>query len=119
MITSIDPQEIEPLHEVRNQALLDALTADMKENGWRGRPLLVIERESDYVAWTGSHRMAAAIEAGLALVPCYVIHEDELSKRGFHSTADHVMDYERFEILKAIGDEEAIHLMRQEQGFTE
>ena len=84
MITSIDPEQIEPLHEVRNRAILDGLTADMKENGWRGRPLLVIERESDYVAWTGSHRIAAAIEAGLALVPCYVVDEGELLKRGFH-----------------------------------
>jgi len=89
----------------------------MKENGWQGRPLLVIEHKSDYLAWTGSHRQAAAKEAGLSLVPCYAIHERELLKRGFHPVNGHVMDYQRLEILKKIGDEAAIHLMWQEEGF--
>jgi ParB-like nuclease domain. len=114
LIASIDPEEIEPLHEVRIKALFDDLTASMKENRWQGRPLLVIERESDYVAWTGSHRIAAAIEAGLSLVPCYVLDERELLKRGFHPVIGHVTDYERLEILRNIGDEAAIHLMWQE-----
>jgi hypothetical protein len=112
-ITSIDPKEIEPLHEVRDQAKLDQLTADMKENGWRGTPLLVIERESDYLAWTGTHRLAAAIETGLSSVPCYVLDEQELLKRGFDCDQP-IMDYQRLEILKKIGDEVAIRIMWQE-----
>jgi len=117
LITSIDPEEIEPLHEVRNEARFDDLTASMKENGWQSRPLLVIERKSDYLAWTVSHRLAAAIKAGLSLVPCNVIHECQLSEYGYHPTIGHVMDHERFKILKKIGDETALHLMWQEEGF--
>jgi ParB-like chromosome segregation protein Spo0J len=104
LITSIDPQEIEPLHGVRDQTLLNNLAAEMKQNGWQGRPLLVIDRESGYSAWTGSHRISAAIEAGLSLVPCYVIDERELIDRGFDPAWGHVMDYERLQILKSIGD---------------
>ena len=113
LLTSIDPQEIEPLHGVRDQMLLDNLAAGMKQNGWQGRPLLVIDRESGYLAWTGSHRIAAARAAGLASVPCYALDEQELVKRGFDPEWGHVMDYERLEILKKIGDD-AIHLMWQE-----
>jgi ParB-like chromosome segregation protein Spo0J len=114
MIMAIDPAEITPLHEVRIESLLDGLTADMKENGWQGRPLLVIKRPSGFLAWTGSHRIAAAIKAGLAAVPCYVLEERKLIRRGFHATQGHVLDYERLEILRKIGDEQAIHLMWQE-----
>ena len=117
MNTSIDPEEITPLHGVRDHDKVDHLVAEMKENGWRGRSLLVIERESDYLAWTGSHRVAAAVKSGLSLVPCYVIHERELLERGFHPVDGHTMDYERRKILKEIGDEAAIHLMWQEEGF--
>jgi hypothetical protein len=114
LITSIDPREIEPLHGVRDQTLLDNLATGMKQSGWQGRPLLVIDRESGYLAWTGSHRIAAAIEAGLSLVPCYVIDERELLDRRFDPARDHVMDYERLQILMSIGDAGAINLMWQE-----
>jgi hypothetical protein len=113
MIISIDPGEIQPLHEVVRvrQGALKELVDDMKENGWHGRPLLVIDRESGYLAWTGNHRIAAAKKAGLAAVPCYVLGEGELISRGFDPIRGHVMDYERLEILRKIGDEQAIRLM--------
>jgi hypothetical protein len=115
MITSIDPEEIDPLHEVRNFDLVDELAAAMKENGWEGRPLLLIERSSaGYLAWTGSHRISAARQAGLSAVPCYVIQERQLLDHGFEADRGHVMDHERLEILRKIGDETALHIMWQE-----
>lgn len=110
----INPNEIEPLHEARIPALLRELAEDMEENGWSGRPLLVIERKSEYLAWTGSHRIAAARKAGLKAVPCYVVAELKLTRLGFDASWGHVMDYERFEILKKVGDATAIQLMWQE-----
>ena len=112
----ISPERIKPLHQVRNKRLLAELSADMEENGWQGRPLLVIERESKeprYVAWTGSHRIAAAIEAGLDEVPCYVLDENLLPEE-VDAEWGHVQDYERLAILRKTGDEAAIHLMWQE-----
>lgn len=74
----IYPDEITPLHPVRNKKLLNQLVADTLKNGWQGPRLLVIKRESDYLAWTGSDRIAAAKIAELDQVPCYVLPEGEL-----------------------------------------
>ena len=115
-ISELDPEEIEALDEVTNPAHFDELVADMKENRWRrGLPLLVIECEKGYFAWTGSHPIAAAIEAGLSLVPCYVIHERELIRHGgVNARRGHHSDCDRWEILKKVGDETALHLMWRE-----
>lgn len=58
-----------PFHEVRDQDKFEKLTADMEENGWKGRPLLVIGCGGEYRALTGSHRLPAARKAGLEEVP--------------------------------------------------
>jgi hypothetical protein len=110
----IDPAEIKPLHEVRSRKLLNDLVADMRKNGWRGRPLLVIEREADYVAWTGSHRIAAAKKAGLVAVPCYVLHERQLLHHDCDAEWGHVEDWERLKIIQKVGDEAALSIMWQE-----
>jgi ParB-like chromosome segregation protein Spo0J len=110
----VELDNLTPLHEPREIEHVRNLADDMKENGWIGRPLLVIERESDFLAWTGSHRIAAAKLAGLKTIPCYVVQESELTSRGFQAEHGHVMDYERLEILKEVGNEVAIHIMWQE-----
>jgi ParB-like chromosome segregation protein Spo0J len=110
MNTRVNPADIKPLHTVRNPALVDRLAADMTENGWQGRPLLAIQGKLGYVAWTGSHRIAAAIKAGLQDVPCYVIDETLLLQHGEDSKSG-VMDYERLAIIRKIGDDTATHLM--------
>lgn len=47
---------------------LAALTASMRADGWQGAPLVVLP---DYgIAYSGSHRLAAAEEAELEIVPC-------------------------------------------------
>lgn len=106
--------EITPLHGVTHPKHFHDLAADMEENGWKGRPLLVIERENDYLAWTGSHRLAAAREAGFPSVPCYVIQERKLLSKGFSAEEGHALDYQRLAILREVGDEMGIYLMRQE-----
>ena len=106
--------DVTPLHEPRNRGHLASLTESMQEDGWQGRPLLVIEREKDFLAWTGSHRIAAALAAGLSQIPCYVVQECELTKRGYGADHGHVEDYERLAILQKVGDETAIHIMWQE-----
>jgi hypothetical protein len=113
-IIYLDPEEITPLHEARSHQHLGELTDDMESNGWTGRPLLVIERENDYLAWTGSHRIAAAKKAGIKQIPCYALSESELVAHGFDAVWGHVEDYERLEILREVGDEAAVAIMWQE-----
>ena len=110
----IDIEEITPLHEVRSPKHLKELVASMQENRWSGRPILVIERSHDYLAWTGSHRIPAAQKAGFSSIPCYVIQEEDLISHGFDGEWGHVQDYERLEIIKKLGDETALHIMWQE-----
>jgi len=114
MIESVGIENLTALHEPRSSRHLRNLAKDMKANGWCGRPLLVIERDSDFLAWTGSHRIAAARLAGLDFIPCYVLQESDLTSRGFDAERGHVEDYERLAILKAVGDETAIRIMWQE-----
>jgi len=114
MIDSISIKEITPRHEALSRKHLKELADDMRENGWQGRPLLVIERDNDYLAWTGSHRIAAARDAGLNQIPCYVLSESKLIALGFEAERGHVEDRERLEILRKLGDEIAISIMWQE-----
>ena len=81
------------------------------ENGWTGRPLLVIDRGNGYLAWTGSHRIEAARRADLQAVPCYVVDESKLIKHGVDAAGGHVQDFERLDILIKVGDAGAISLM--------
>lgn len=110
-IKQLDPGEITPLHEPTHS--IDSLADDMRENGWQGRPLLVVETPTAYLAWTGSHRIAAARASHLQAIPCRVIDEADLL-----AVADdphwHCMDYERLAILRKTGDEAAIALMVDE-----
>lgn len=111
MYDNIPVAAITSLHEVRNQKQVEELVKNMREHGWHGRQLIVIERESDYLAWTGTHRIAAAIEAGFATVPCYVLPEEELLPHGATALKGHLDDVDRLKILRKVGDDDAIRLM--------
>lgn len=54
----VDPGELVEYHGTRDQEKLNSLIEAMRENGWQGRPILA----QGYMAWTGSHRIAAARE---------------------------------------------------------
>lgn len=61
-----DAHRIQPLHDVEDEAKLESLIESMRVNGWQGAPVVVVEREdSDPLAATGSHRVAAAREVGI------------------------------------------------------
>ena len=77
--TTFDPCMIYPPHEARDMTLLANLTAAMRDNGWSGRPLLAWRASSDSEVrgLTGSHRTAAARDAGLDDVPVLLIECDD------------------------------------------
>ena len=69
--TSTEPTRIQPWHEVYDQDKFETLVESMRANGWVGAPVVVIAGADhgwgagDPIAITGSHRIAAAIEADI------------------------------------------------------
>lgn len=75
----LNPLEIVPVNEVTDRRKYRYLTEQFAENGWDGRPVVVIDTGNGYTALTGSHRVAAA-RAAMIDVPAVVLeYSDELS----------------------------------------
>lgn len=80
-IVCLAPGLIRPIHEPRDPKLFGRLLRSMRERGWLGRPLLVVPAVLGvYQALTGSHRLAAALEAGLDTIPAIVLPADVAEK---------------------------------------
>ena len=70
----LDPRAIRPPHEPREREKYQKLVGSMRHGGWRGRPVLVIDMGRGlFQALTGSHRIAAALDADLASIPAIVM----------------------------------------------
>lgn len=124
------PEQIEartgsiiPMHRALEMDRVDMLTTDMRSRGWVGRPLLVELSGDGYRAWTGSHRLAAAMAAGLESVPVVVIDDegydlivDEYGEPGFGRGAASLLsdDEERAKGLRRVGLTAAAELMEME-----
>lgn len=73
------PSVLDPPHPVDDDELVDELTASMRKDGWKGRPLLAARHpplpglEHALVCQTGSHRLVAAKAAGIEVVPVVVV----------------------------------------------
>lgn len=71
--------KIKPPHEIDNFAKLENLKSSILKSGWRGPPLIVNGDQ----ALTGTHRLAAAKQIGLRLVPVVelsVLDESDLTQ---------------------------------------
>lgn len=119
----ISPKSIRPLHEVRDEAKFAALVDAMETSGWVCRPLLVVdEGGGDYVALTGSHRLAAAQTVRMSTIPVVVVQQCERLTvepvlGGVDVCLDGVRlseDEERLAALEALGNDVAVSLMREE-----
>lgn len=62
----------DPLHEAIDPAKRDALAASMEASGWIGAPVVIL---SEAQALTGSHRIAASIEAGYIPIPQVLVSD--------------------------------------------
>jgi len=102
-------KQIVPLHEVRDEEKLNNLIQSMEETGWCGRPLVVIDCGNEYRALTGSHRIAAAIKAGLAEIPIACIEYGTMFE-DYDMTSDDLRDPEQIKKLLEEYDEEAAEL---------
>jgi len=108
---------IERLHAPRDQQKLNKLTADMKKNGWTGRPLLAYEDGNGIHAITGSHRLTAAKNTNTP-VPYILVDDATLVHENEHgqSISDFIGndDFYLGEFLKNAGDKRAAYLMSLE-----
>ncbi len=113
---NIDPHDIEPPHEVRDEQKKDAIVKSMKINGWQGRPILVQQNYNGNQAITGSHRIAAAQEVGLESIPVVFLGGDELSEDDWDKWYGCSDDYDRLVWIKEHLPEhtDAIQLMEME-----
>ena len=111
-------KRITPPHEVRDTEKLDALVASMKKNGWQGRPILAFDVGNGLEALTGTHRLAAAKQAGIEDVPVLKISDDigNYADEYGRSIRDISDEEDVLEYLKNFGDKDAFKLMRMEQG---
>jgi ParB-like nuclease domain. len=82
---------IAPLHDADDVEKLNALTEDMEENGWVGSPIVVYQSGDGFQAMNGSHRLAAALTAGLDEIPVEIISCEMITG-------------EQYEILEAYHD---------------
>jgi hypothetical protein len=110
------PENIIPYHEVRDEKKVRWLARNMQTNGWVGRPIIAVgnEAQGDCRALTATHRIAAAIVAGLQDVPVYWLEIPTLEDW------DRIdQSQEQDDILAAIEviDPEAAEIYAQEPGI--
>jgi len=92
-------ESVRPYHPPRRWDQLEALITSMREFGWKGRPIVVADTQDGFVAFTGSHRLAAAKDAGVPSIPIIVMTPDE-----FHVAREAgVFQDDRMEALLAEG----------------
>lgn len=124
-LVDLDPDRIWPWNEAFDTRRVERIRDSMESGGWSGRPLVVVRaydgRVADgrYQALTGSHRLAAATEAGLESVPCVVVDLPpgwRATPEGLHRGRHHVSDAdEALEKLEIDGlDREALALLGQD-----
>lgn len=113
MMMNVPLIDIYALHEVRDAEKLETLTGSMREAGWTGRPLIVVEIAEWYQAITGSHRLAAAEAAGIEEIPCVIITRVELEAAAL-TVNDFWDDEITLNLLRQMGNVEAVAVMAQE-----
>ena len=119
----VDPNNIVPVHDVKKERShhLRELMRRMRRDGWSGRPLVVEETAPNrYQAWTGTHRLAAALRVGMKRVPVVLIDKDKWVRRWgqprglFVDAVRNINDMRKYTRLRDAGDRLAARVMHQE-----
>ena len=118
----MNPSQLSPRHEVQDESKLADLVAGMIMDGWQGRPLLVVDNGT-MRCLTGSHRLAAAREAGLVDVPAVVVPWETWEAASADSRSVERLECDDSDLLMAFmavsemeGAQEAIDLLTKEIG---
>nr|DAH83536.1 MAG TPA: crystallin beta/gamma motif-containing protein [Caudoviricetes sp.] len=98
----LNPQYVIPINETETEKV-NKLADSIEQNGWQGPPLLVIRNNSGDYALTGSHRIAAAIQADEE-IPAVVIEDNDATAELLEARDDD----ERLAVAKKLLDEDEI-----------
>jgi hypothetical protein len=74
----VSTHKLYPPHDVDRPEAFHDLVRSMKTVGWLGRPLLGLDLGDHHQLLTGSHRYAAAKEAGISEIPVHSINGGDL-----------------------------------------
>jgi hypothetical protein len=119
----VDRWRIHPVQEDVDPRKVADIAAIFLAGGWTGRPLLVEELDGGgaYQAWTGSHRLAAAREAGIDDIPTEGVNTERLASGGWERVGDPPTffalagdDLQRTALLQDVGDSAGAALMAEE-----
>lgn len=66
--------EIHAPHKVDRPVQYEKIKTSMERHGWRGRRILAVAAGDGFEALTGSHRIQAAKDAGLNVIPALVLN---------------------------------------------
>ena len=78
----VNPRKIHRLIPKLDKKLLGKLIYRMKLYGWQGRPVVVEDWwDGQYHAWTGIHRIEAAIRVGLESIPVVMVDKGFLATK--------------------------------------
>ena len=110
----VDPSYFIPLHNVREQEKLKKISSSMEREGYKGRPVLVMNEDSNegINVLTGTHRIAAAKENNIE-VPIYRVQLEPEEIEEMMGARD---DEDRLYILENAKEPDlyAISLMKKE-----
>lgn len=109
----VNPKKIHRLIPALDKKLLGRLIYSMKVYGWKGRPVLVENwKDGCYHAWTGIHRIEAALRVDLESIPVAMVERGFLN--GQVDIRDLPSDIDKLEWLVKQKDWIAVYYMSRE-----
>ena len=75
--TYIEADRLVPFNNIVDVDKVQFLSARMQSLGWQGLPIVAIDRADGLFAVNGSHRIEAALQAGIT-IPVVIINSDSL-----------------------------------------
>lgn len=119
----VNARHIMPVNPVADLAKMEAIAHSMEKEGWKGDPVLAYYAGDNLQALTGSHRIHAAIEAGVD-VPVSIVDLSRFDKFDLQQLQDIRGDDERLIFLQDLGErgivpQSQVAIMEAEMKYNE
>jgi hypothetical protein len=113
LIEKIYADEITPLNDITDDEKFNRIKEKMESEGWKGRPIVAIERGRGPEALTGSHRIHAATEIGLDDIPTVIVDASDVDSDILEKLFD-ADDWTKPEVAKQFMPKYAVDLLKVE-----